>query len=46
MAKMKKSQYRLDLEARVKPMLKEANMKLTNLEIAARDPEFSEILGL
>lgn len=42
---MKKSQYRLDLEARVKPMLKEANMKLTNLEIAARDSEFSEILG-
>lgn len=45
MAKVKKSQYRQDLEARVKPMLKEANMKLTNLEIAARDPEFSEILG-
>lgn len=28
----KKSQYRLDLEAEVKPMLKEANAKLLNLE--------------
>lgn len=46
MAKVKKSQYRQDLEARVKPMLQEANMKLLNLEqLAAREPGFEDVLG-
>lgn len=44
MAKVKKTQYRKELEARVIPMLREANMKLTNLEIAAKEPGFEDIL--
>jgi hypothetical protein len=43
MAKVNKSQYRKDLEARVKPMLQEANMKLLNLERLAKDPQFAGI---
>ena len=43
MAKVNKSQYRKDLEARVKPMMLEANMKLLNLEKLANDPKYAGI---
>lgn len=39
----KKSEYRLQLEAEVKPMMMEANMKLLNLEQMAKDPEYADI---
>lgn len=43
MATKKKSQYRKTLEAEVKPMLQEANMKLLNLEMLAKDPDYAGI---
>ena len=43
MAKPKKSQYRLQLEKEVKPMLKEANMKLLNIEMLAKQEGFEGI---
>lgn len=43
MAKQKKSQYRLQLEKEVKPMLKEANMKLLNIEMLAKQEGFEGI---
>lgn len=39
----KKSEYRLQLEREVKPMMMEANMKLLNLEMIAKDPEYEGI---
>ena len=41
--KNKKSQYRLELEADVKPMLREANMKLLNIEQLAKQEGFEGI---
>ena len=41
--KTKKSQYRLNLEAEVKPMLQEANMKLLNIEQLAKQEGFEGI---
>lgn len=41
--KNKKSQYRLQLEAEVKPMLQEANMKLLNIEQLAKQEGFEGI---
>ena len=41
--KNKKSQYRQELEADVKPMLQEANMKLLNLEMLAKQEGFEGI---
>lgn len=43
MAKKQKSQYRLQLEAEVKPMLREANMKLLNIEQLAKQEGFEGI---
>ena len=43
MAKKQKSQYRKQLEAEVKPMLKEANMKLLNIEMLAKQEGFEGI---
>ena len=43
MAKQRKSQYRLQLEAEVKPMLQEANMKLLNIEMLAKQEGFEGI---
>ena len=43
MAKRQKSQYRLQLEAEVKPMLQEANMKLLNIEMLAKQEGFEGI---
>lgn len=43
MAKKQKSQYRKQLEAEVKPMLKEANMKLLNIEMLSKQEGFEEI---
>ena len=41
--KSKKSQYRLELEAEIKPMLQEANMKLLNIEQLAKQEGFEGI---
>ena len=41
--KSKKSQYRLELEADVKPMLQEANMKLLNIEQLSKQEGFEGI---
>ena len=41
--KSKKSQYRLQLEAEVKPMLREANMKLLNIEQLSKQEGFEGI---
>ena len=43
MAKPSKTQYRLDLEARVKPMMQQANMMLLNLEQMAKQEEYEGI---
>ena len=43
MAKQKKSQYRLQLEKEVKPMLQEANMKLLNLEMLSKKEGFEGV---
>lgn len=43
MAKKKKSQYRLQLEKEVKPMLQEANMKLLNLETLSKEKGFEGV---
>lgn len=43
MAKKQKSQYRKQLEAEVKPMLQEANMKLLNIEMLAKQEGFEGI---
>ncbi len=43
MAKQKKSQYRLQLENEVKPMLQEANMKLLNLETLSKKEGFEGV---
>ena len=43
MSKKQKSQYRLSLEAEVKPLLKEANMKLLNLEQLSKKEGFEGI---
>ena len=43
MAKKQKSQYRKQLEAEVKPMLREANMKLLNIEMLAKQEGFEGI---
>ena len=43
MAKKAKSQYRKELEAEVKPMLQEANMKLLNLEMLSKQEGFESI---
>lgn len=43
MAKSKKSQYRLDLEKEIKPMLREANMKLLNLETLSKQEGFEGV---
>lgn len=39
----KKSQYRLDLEKEIKPMLQEANMKLLNLETLSKQEGFEGV---
>lgn len=41
--KNKKSAYRLELEAEVKPMMMKANMMLTNLEQLAKEEEFAGV---
>lgn len=43
MAKKSKTQYRQDLEARVKPMMQQANMMLLNLETMAKKEEYEGI---
>ena len=43
MAKEKKSQYRLQLENEVRPMLQEANMKLLNLEMLSKKEGFEGV---
>ena len=43
MAKKQKTQYRKQLEAEVKPMLREANMKLLNIEMLAKQEGFEGI---
>ena len=43
MAKKQKSQYRLDLEAEIKPILREANMKLLNLEMLSKQEGFKGV---
>ena len=43
MAKNSKTQYRQDLEARVKPMMQQANMMLLNLEQMAKQEEYEGI---
>lgn len=43
MTKSKKSQYRLDLEKEIKPMLQEANMKLLNLETLSKKEGFEGV---
>lgn len=41
--KSKKSQYRIELEKEVKPLLQEANMKLLNLETLSRQKGFEGV---
>lgn len=41
--KQSKSEYRLQLEREVKPMMMKANMQLLNLEQMAKDPEYADI---
>lgn len=43
MAKKQKSQYRKELEAEVKPMLREANMKLLNIEQLSKQEGFEGV---
>lgn len=42
---VKKSQYRIELEKEVKPMLQEANMKLLMIEKLAEQKEFAGVEG-
>ena len=41
--KSKKSQYRIELEKKVKPLLQEANMKLLNLETLSKQKGFEGV---